>query len=99
MKLALRIALFLIGCWLLTYGSAMVLFVPGAPGHYFDANLLVYGILPLILSISLFVVVGVLSARWGSGSLGKSVATAISFGISAVVLFYVAMGFVSTLRR
>jgi hypothetical protein len=100
MKLALRIVLFVIGCWLLSYGSAMVLFVPGARGHYFDANLVKYGIVPLVLSVSLFAVVGVLSARWKqSGHIGRSIATTVSFGISAVVLFYIAMGVVGNLRK
>lgn len=100
MKLALRIVLFVIGCWLLSYGSAMLLFVPAERGHYFSANLIKYGIVPLVLSISLFMFVGVLSARWKqSGRVGRSVANTVSLGISAVVFFYIAMGVVGSLRK
>src|ERR1043166_4205902 len=100
MKLALRIVLFAIGCWLLSYGSAMVLFVPGARGRYFDANLVMYGFVPLVLSASLFAVVGVLSARWKqSGSVARSIATTLSFGVCTVVLFCVAMGLIGSLRK
>ena len=100
MKLAARIVLFAIGCWLLSYGSAMVLFVPGAPGHYFDANLGLYGVVPLLLSAGLFVLVGVLSARSrGSARVAKSIVNTVSFGVATVALFYIAMGVVGSLRK
>ena len=100
MKLVLHIVLFVTGCWLLSYGSAMVLFVPSARGHYFDVNLAVYGIVPLVLSVCLFAVVGVLSARWKeSVRVSRSIATTVLFGVSVVVLFYIAMGLVGSLRK
>ena len=59
-----------------------------------------YGIAPLVLSVSLFAVVGVLSVRWKeSRRVGGSIATTVSFGVSAVVLFYIAMGLVGSLRK
>lgn len=78
----------------------MLLFVPGAPGHYFDTNVMFYGIAPIVLSGLLFATVGVLSARWnGSRRIARSIADTIAYGIAAVVFFYVAMGIVSMLQR
>lgn len=92
MKLVSRIVLFLLGCWLLSYGSAMVLFVPGTR--------ILYGIAPMILSVLLSATVGALSARWsGSRRIARSIANTVSYGIFAVVLFYLAMVIVSIFRQ
>src|SRR6516164_9091214 len=101
MKLLSRIILFLLGCLLLSYGSAMLFFVPGSTlGHYFDANRILYGIAPVILSVLLFATIGVLSARWsGSQKIALSIANTVSYGISVVVLFYLAMSIVSIFRQ
>ena len=99
MKFVVAIALFLLGCWLLAYGTAMVLFVPGALGHTLDRSFVVYGLLPILLSFALFVWIGCLAARWRHARLTGSIAVTISFGISAVVLVYFVLGVVSALRQ
>jgi hypothetical protein len=99
MKL-IPVAMFLLACLLMSYGSAMVFFVPGTPGHPFDRSRILFGVLPLFLSTALLVAVGVLREKSkGSDRFMKSIANSIALGVSSVVLLYVAMGLVADLRQ
>jgi hypothetical protein len=96
MKLALRIILFAVACLLLAYGSAMMLFVPGTLGHYFDRNLVLYGLVPVVLSAALLGTVGVLWVKQtNASSIATAIAKTISLGVATVWLFYIVMGLVA----
>ena len=99
-KWGMLFVLFGIACWLLSYASAMVLFVPADRGHYFDRDLLVYGALPLLISAILFAIVGILSARVkGSNRIGRFIGNTIYLGLSVVVIFYIVMSIIGNLRQ
>jgi len=74
----------------------MMLFVPGVPGHYFDRNLILFGVVPRIIGGALLASVGVLSAKWQvPHALRARLVNTISLGVARVVLFYIVMGLFS----
>jgi len=100
MKFALRVALFVVACCLMAYGGTMMFFVPAPLGHYFDRNLVLYGITPLVTSLSLFATVGALSAKQNSssGAVVRSIAQTTAFGVTAVIALYLVVVVIAALR-
>jgi ABC-type dipeptide/oligopeptide/nickel transport system permease component len=99
MRIRLRIAsvpLFIAGCVLLYYGSAMLFLVPGDPYESYWQSMFtgrfVYGILPALASVILLMFVGWLWDRSsGSLDLGKTIGRAFLFAVGAIVLFWIGM--------
>lgn len=94
------VPLFLIASALLYYGTTMLFLVPASPGHYFDQNLLLYGILPTLLSVALLVTVGWLWVRTGgSVFLGKAIGRSFSLAVAAIVHFWIGLIIMADLRQ
>jgi hypothetical protein len=94
------VPLFIGACVLLYFGSGMLLVVPSIPGHYFDLKLLLYGVLPIVLSATLLATVGWLWTRsGGSLNLGKAIGRSFSFAIAAVLLFWIGLIIIADLRQ
>ena len=84
---------------MLYYGSAMLWAVPAFTG--FDAtNLIVYSVLPTLLSATLLIAVGLLSARTRSLVIAKkTIGIAFSRAVAAVGLFWIGLIIMSNLAH
>ncbi len=78
----------------------MLLLVPSIPGHYFDLKLLMYGVLPTLLSAALLLTVGWLWTRSNrSIRLGRAIGQSFSFAIAAVLLFWIGLIILADIRN
>ena len=70
----------------------MLFLSPSIPGHYFDLKLLLYGVLPTLLSAALLVTVGWLWAHsGGSVNLGKAIGRSFSLAVAGILLFWIGL--------
>lgn len=85
---------------LLYYGTTMLFFVPAQPGHYFDLNLVIYGMLPTLTSAALLVAVGWLWVRSGSSlTLKKAIGRSFSLAIAGILIFWIGLIIMADLRQ
>lgn len=93
--------LFIGACVALYYGTGMLLVVPGFPGEsYFALKRMLYGVLPTLLSAALLLASGWLWTRSGSGiNLRKAVANSFSLAVGAVVLFWIGLLVIASIRQ
>jgi hypothetical protein len=93
--------LFTGACVALYYGSGMLLVVPGYPGEsYLVAKRMGYGILPILLSAALLTSAGWLWGRSsGTVSIRKAIANSFSWAVGAVILFWIGLLIVASIRQ
>jgi hypothetical protein len=81
-----------LACFCLYYGTGMLLLVPGDPAeHYLVWGRVVYGVVPVVLSLGLLILTGWLWSRAGSATLGTYVKRAFLGAAGLVVLFWVGL--------
>jgi hypothetical protein len=98
-KTVLRIAcipLFVVGCWLLYYGTTMLFLVPGNPYESYWKSMFegrfVYGVVPALASAILLAAVGWIWDRTsGSANLLMAVGRSFLLAWGAILLFWVAI--------
>jgi uncharacterized membrane protein YidH (DUF202 family) len=100
LKVASIIA-FLAACALLYYGAVMLLMVPGSPGEqYLSADRVLYGVTPILLSLSLLGAATWLWPRANSSTTGrKRFSKVFSWAISGVGLFWILLMIIAAIRN
>lgn len=89
-----------LGCFFLYYGAVMLLLVPQFPAeHYLVWGRVVYGILPIILSVALLTLAGWLWRRaGGSLTLGTYIKRAFLGAVGLVVLLWAVLVVIAHLQ-
>ena len=89
-----------LGCFGLYYGAVMLLLVPRDPAeNYFVSGRVTYGVVPVVLSVGLFILAGWLwSQAGGPATLGTYVKRAFLGAVGVVVLFGVGLIVVAHLQ-
>ncbi len=90
-RVLVQVALFLAACALLYYGSVMLFLVPGSPHEaYFQRNRVIFGVLPVLLSLGLLVAVGRVSKGLANErrSVRGGIVNLFAYAIVAVVVVH-----------
>lgn len=92
--------LFVIACLALYAGAVMLLFVPGYPGEgYFAPKRMLYGIPPILLSITLLVTVAWLWIRSGSDiSLRRAITNSFLWAMGTLTFLSIVAMFIGGIR-
>ena|ERR1700678_2314074 len=103
-KKVASIPLFVAGCILFYYGSGMLFLVPGDPGENYFKSLLsgrfLYGVVPFLASIGVFVAVGWLWSRPGdSAHLRTWIKRTLLGAFAAVALFWLCLVIIADFRQ
>jgi len=95
------VTMFVAACYLLYFGSGMLLVAPGYPGErYLASARILYGVMPVLASAVLLTTTGWLWSRSGASiSVKRAITNAFSLAVAAIILFWIGLLIAAGIRQ